>query len=132
MRNNVKFLTEAGKRRMLSRYGIIYDKTTRNIVRVHNKKESWGHFLTKAVLYKLFRDRGYDVVLEAETAHGVINVYVVDLELAVEVISDPHPKKIETVKNRYTNFNDIVTVAVPEVDIDEFCQNIEKQVSIWL
>ena len=81
MRNKVRFLTEAGKRRMLSKYAIIYDKTTRNVVRVHNKNESWGHFLTKAVLFKLFRDRGYDVLLEAETVHGVIDVYIVDLHL---------------------------------------------------
>ncbi len=132
MRNKVKFLTEAGKRRMLSKYGIIYDKTTRNILRVHNKKESWGHFLTKAVLYKLFRDRGHDVVLEAETAHGVIDVFIVDLKLAIEVVSTPHPKKIKTIKNRYTKFNDILIVTVPEIDMNDFCQNIKKQVHIWL
>jgi hypothetical protein len=132
MRNKVRFLTEAGKRRMLSKYGIIYDKTTRNVVRVHNKNESWGHFLTKAVLYKLFRDRGYDVLLEAETVHGVIDVYIVDLHLAIEVVSAPHPKKVENKKKRYSRFTDILIVTVPEIDTDGFCQNIEKQVHIWL
>lgn len=86
MRNRVKFLTDAGRKRMASQVGIIYDKTTRDVLRVHNKNESWGHFLTKAVLYKLFRDRGYTVVLEAESVHGVIDVFVVELKLAIEVV----------------------------------------------
>ncbi len=98
MRNKVKYLTEAGKERMLSLCGIIYDKTTRNVLRVHNKTEGWGHFLTKAVLYKLFRDKGYDVMLEAETIDGIIDVYVVDLELVIEVVSHPSPGKVHQKK----------------------------------
>jgi hypothetical protein len=132
MRNKVKFLTETGKRRLAARYGIIYDKTTRNILRVHNKNESWGHFLTKAVLYKLFRDRGYDVVLEAETVHGVIDAYVVDLELAIEVLSHPHPKKVNSKKEHYETVREFLVVAVPAYDFTSFCTTIEKQVRIWL
>lgn len=131
MRNRVKFLTEAGKQRMLSKYNIIYDKTTRNVLRVHNRNESWGHFLTKAVLYKLFRDKGFDVVLEAETLHGVIDVFVVDLGLAIEVVSNPYKKG--DAREKYSNkFKDIVVVTVPESSIDRFCNEIESQVHIWL
>lgn len=132
MRNKVKFLTEEGKRRLLSRHGIIYDKTTRNVLRVHNKNESWGHFLTKAVLYKLFRDKGYTVLLEAETAHGVIDVCILDLELAIEVVSNPSPERIAQKKRMYSEFRDVLIVAVPEVSIDEFSHSVRKQVDIWL
>ncbi len=134
MRRKVTFLTDTGKRRILSRYGIIYDKTTRNILRVHNKNESWGHFLTKAVLYKLFRDKGYDVLLEAATDNGIIDVYIVDLELAIEVLSDPYPKKITDKKEQYNRFKEILIVVVPVnmTCIDDFCQNIRNQVHIWL
>ncbi|MBU7011278.1 MAG: hypothetical protein HXS46_11360 [Theionarchaea archaeon] len=107
MRRKVAFLTDTGKRRLLSRYGIIYDKTTRNILRVHNKNESWGHFLTKAVLYKLFRDKGYDMLLEAATDNGIIDV-----------------------REHYSRFKEILIVAVPvsTTCIDDFCQNIKNQV----
>lgn len=129
MRNKVKFLTETGKQRMLSKYGIIYDKTTRNILRVHNKKESWGHFLSKAVVYKLFRDRGYTVVLEAETVHGVIDGYIVDLGLAIEVVSSPYRK---VAYKKYRRFKELLVVTVPDVEIQSFCSKIEEQVHLWL
>lgn len=132
MRNKVKFVTEAGKERMLSQRGIIYDKTTRNVLRAHNKNEGWGHFLTKAVLYKLFRDKGYDVVLEAETKDGIIDVYVVDLGLAIEVISHPSLGKIHQKKRIYNCFTDILMVDVPEGDLEEFSRAVEKQVHIWV
>lgn len=132
MRNKVKFLTESGKKRMLSKYGIIYDKTTRNVLRVHNKNESWGHFLTKAVLYKLFRDKGYEVLMEAETVRGVIDVFVLDLELAIEVVSHSYPGTVTHKKEVYKRVRELVVVTVPEGDIRGFCRAIRTQVDIWL
>lgn len=132
MRNRVKYLTDAGRKRMASQLGIIYDKTTRDVLRVHNKNESWGHFLTKAVLYKLFRDRGYTVVLEAESVHGVIDVFVVDLKLAIEVVSAAHSKKVESTIRHYEREGEVVVVAVPHMDLDDFCLHVEEQVQIWL
>lgn len=117
---------------MLSQYGIIYDKTTRNVLRVHNRNESWGHFLTKAVLYKLFRDKGYDVLMEAETVDGVIDVFVLDLELAIEVMSSPCPGIASRKRSTYKEFTEMVIVTVPEIDTCEFCQKIKDQVRIWL
>jgi hypothetical protein len=132
MRNKVKFLTETGKKRMLSQCGIIYDRTTANMLRVHNKNESWGHFLTKAVLFKLFRDKGYTVLLEAETDHGVVDCYILELGLALEVVSSLYPKKRASTKELYRLVKDILVVAVPEYGIDAFCKQITEQVHIWL
>lgn len=132
MRKKVRFLTESGKKRMLSHYGIIYDKTTRNVLRVHNRNESWGHFLTKAVLYKLFRDKGYDVLMEAETVDGIIDVFVLDLELAIEVMSNPYPRIASRKRSLYKELTEMVIVTVPEIDTSEFCQKIKDQVCIWL
>ena len=132
MRNKVRFLTETGKKRMLSQCGIIYDRTTANMLRVHNKNESWGHFLTKAVLFKLFRDKGYTVLLEAETANGVLDCYILELGLALEVVSSLYPKKKASTKELYRLVKDILVIAVPEYGIDAFCKDITEQVHIWL
>ncbi len=129
MRNKVKFLTESGKKRMFARYGIIFDKTTRNVLRVHNKNESWEHFLTKAVLYKLFRDKGYTVVLEAESVYGVIDVVVVELGLAIEVAASCSLTKIASKKH---GFEEFLIVMAPDVGVKEFCDRIKEQVAIWL
>lgn len=129
MRNKVKFLTESGKKRMFARYGIIFDKTTRNVLRVHNKNESWEHFLTKAVLYKLFRDKGYTVVLEAESVHGVIDVVVVELGLAIEVAASCSPARIASKKH---DFEELLIVIAPDVAVKEFCTRIKEQVAVWL
>lgn len=132
MRNKVRFLTETGKKRMLSQCGIIYDRTTANVLRVHNKNESWGHFLTKAVLFKLFRDKGYTVLLEAETANGVLDCYILELGLALEVVSSLYPKKEASTKELYNLVKDILVIAVPECGIDAFRKHITEQVHIWL
>lgn len=131
MRNKVKFLTETGKKRLYQQYGIIFDKTTRNVLRVHNKNESWGHFLTKAALFKLFRDKGYHVVLEAQTKNGIIDVFVLELGLAIEVLSNVYPKKITQVKNHY-EAKEVVVVQVPEATLEDFLIFIKSQVKIWL
>lgn len=132
MRRKVQFLTETGKKRMLLRHGVMYDKTTRNILRVHNKNESWGHFLTKAVLFKLFRDKGNDVLLEAATAHGVLDVFVTDLDLAIEVLSQCHPGAMANKQQVYSEFGEFLVVEVPHVCLDPFCHQVTEQVDIWL
>ncbi|MBU7025224.1 MAG: hypothetical protein HXS40_13765 [Theionarchaea archaeon] len=132
MRKKVQFLTEAGKKRMLLRHGVMYDKTTRNVLRVHNKNESWGHFLTKAVLFKLFRDTGKDVLLEAATAHGVLDVFVMDIDLAIEVLSHCHPQSVMGKQQIYSEFGEFLVVEVPHVCLDQFCQKVTEQVDIWL
>ena len=71
MRRRVQYLTETGKKGMLRQHGIIYDRTTSNVLRVHNKNESWGHFLTKAVLCKLFRDKGYTFFWKLKLTEGL-------------------------------------------------------------
>ena len=131
MRRRVQYLTETGKKRMLRQHGIIYDRTTSNVLRVHNKNESWGHFLTKAVLYKLFRDKGYTVLLEAETDRGIIDVFILDLELAIEVVSRPPLEKRAQAKYS-SKFRDLVVVAVPECELNDFCSCIKEQLQIWL
>lgn len=131
MRNKVRFLTETGKKRLYRKYGIIFDKTTRDVLRVHNKNESWGHFLTKAVLYKLFRDKGYHVLLEAQTENGIIDVFVLELGLAIEVLSNSYPKKVKNVKNHYTA-KEVVVIQVPSVSLDDFLMHIKDQIKIWL
>lgn len=131
MRNKVKFLTETGKKRLYQQYGIIFDKTTRDILRVHNKHESWGHFLTKAVLFKLFRDKGYHVVLEAQTKNGIFDVFVLELGLAIEVLSNAYPKKIFQVKYHY-KAKEVVVFQVHEATLEDFLISVKSQVKIWL
>ncbi|MBU7018038.1 MAG: hypothetical protein HXS44_11060 [Theionarchaea archaeon] len=88
--------------------------------------------MTKAVLFKIFRDKGYTVLLEAETDHGVVDCYVLELGLALEVVSSLYFKKRAETKEFYNLVKDVLVIAVPERRIDAFCKHITELVHIWL
>lgn len=43
-----------------------------------------------------------------------------------------HPKKVESTITHYEGEGEVVVVAVPRIDLDDFCLHVEEQVQIWL
>jgi len=91
----------------------------------HNKNESWEHWLTKAIVYKILTDKGHKVVSEQQIETGKIDIIDLTDRNLIEIETNPkkHTKKD---LNKYTDeWNDIFIIPTIKLPI-KLIKNIEK------
>jgi hypothetical protein len=69
----------------LKENGFVLGKYNRNCVFASNGKESIKHFISKAIIFKILRDRGRDAATEVETKNAIVDVLDIDNRIAYEV-----------------------------------------------
>lgn len=50
-----------------------------------HKKESWEHWLTKCIVYKLLKQEGHEVYLEVMKGNGVVDIYDGTTQMIYEI-----------------------------------------------
>ena len=65
--------------------GFVVGKNSRNWVFASNGKESVKHFIAKAIIFKILRDRGRNAATEVETKNAIVDVIDIDNRIAYEV-----------------------------------------------
>jgi len=65
--------------------GFVIGKNNMNCLFSSNGKESLKHFIAKAIIFKILRDRRRNVATEVETRNAIVDVLDVDNRIAYEV-----------------------------------------------
>lgn len=69
----------------LKENGFVLGKSGRNCVFSSNGKETLKHFISKAIIFKILRDRGRETATEVETKNAIVDVLDIDNRIAYEV-----------------------------------------------
>lgn len=69
----------------LKENGFVLGKNDRNCVFSSNGKETLKHFISKAIIFKILRDRGRETATEVETKNAIVDVLDIDNRIAYEV-----------------------------------------------
>ena len=108
--------------------GIDYTRKDVNVVRMHNNKETWKHYLTKCIIVKLLVDSGHAVVSEAVAPSGVIDVYDIDKLVAYEAETNLSPQKKKDKTFQYLQEGVVEEVII--FGLKDF--DIEKPIGGWI
>ena len=101
--------------RMLREKGLVIDENYVNCLFLYNKKESLKHFLVKAIIFKILRERGRRIACEVEIKNGIVDLLDLDNLIAYEIESDFDKKKIERKVRNYKIVNDVIFINLREV-----------------
>jgi len=71
--------------RQLKDQGFVFSKNGMNCLFSSSGKESTKHFVSKAIIFKILRDRGRAVATEVETKNAIVDVLDIDNKIAYEV-----------------------------------------------
>ena len=71
--------------KQLRENGFALDKNNTNCLFCSNGKESIKHFVAKATIFKILRDRGRNAATEVETRNAIVDVLDIDNRIAYEV-----------------------------------------------
>ena len=94
----------------------------------HSKGESWNHWLTKAIVFKILTDNKHQVVTEQKINKLKNKIDVIDLtdRNLIEIETNLNLKKYENDLKKFNNdWNDIFIINAIEIT-DELMSQIKK------
>lgn len=108
-----KYISFLQAEKLLASKGFVLNKKNENCLFLHNKKESMKHFIVKAIIFKILRERGRKVGTEIEFNNGIVDLIDVD-NLIIYEIENNVSKAKEKVK-RLKNMRDIFVIDLKKV-----------------
>ena len=93
-------------------------KGRKNCLFMHNGNESLKHWITKAILLKLIRDRGRTAGTEVKLGSSIIDVVDIDNIIGYEIESKPDDSTIKDKLKRMWQLRDVFFVDASKVPDD--------------
>ena len=114
--------------KMLKQNGFVVNKNNKNCLFGSSGKESMKHFVTKAIIFKILRDRGRDAATEVETKSAIVDVLDIDNRIAYEVENGFDEEDIIGLIS-HSELRDIFLIDIKEIpdsiyDAEEFLKQI--------
>lgn len=96
-----KYISFLQAEKLLASKGFVLNKKNENCLFLHNRKESMKHFIVKAIIFKILRERGRKVGTEIEFKNGIVDLIDVDNLIIYEIENNvtKAKEKIEQLKN---------------------------------
>jgi hypothetical protein len=114
----------------LKENGFVLGKYNRNCVFSSNGKESLKHFVSKAIIFKILRDRGREAATEVETRNAIVDVLDIDNRIAYEVENGFDEEDIIGLIS-HNELRDIFLIDLKEIPNDVFeAEEFLKQVLV--
>jgi hypothetical protein len=92
-----------------------------NCLYLNNGKETVKHFVVKAILFKILREKGRKVATEVDIIHDVVDLIDLDNLIAYEIETNPTKEKVNK-RARELNF----VKEIFFIDLKKLPDNIEK------
>jgi len=108
-----KYISFLQAEKLLASKGFVLNKKNENCLFLHNKKESMKHFIVKAIIFKILRERGRKVGSEIEFENGIVDLLDVD-NLIIYEIENNRTKAKEKVK-RLKSVTDVFVIDLKKV-----------------
>lgn len=93
-------------------------KGRKNCLFMHTGNESMKHWMAKAVLFKLIRDRGRTTGTEVEINGGIVDVVDIDSLIGYEIESNPKKSVIKSKLKRLWHLRDVFFIDASRVPDD--------------
>ena len=100
---------------LLHENGFVLPDHNKNCLFQNTGNESVKHFLTKALIFKILRERGRTIGTEVELDGGVVDVLDVDNKIAYEIETNLDKRKIFEKLRNYPKIHDIFFIDTREV-----------------
>jgi hypothetical protein len=116
--------------KQLKENGFVVGKNNKNCLFCSSGRESMKHFVAKAVIFKILRDRSRNVATEVETRNAIVDVLDIDNRIAYEVENGFDEDDIISLIS-HTELRDIFLIDLKEIpdDIHE-AEQFLKQILI--
>jgi len=101
-----RFISQLRALRLLKSLGYVLNEQNKNCL--YLTKESMGHWLAKAAIFKILRDRGRLVGTEIEVNGGIVDVIDVDNLIVYEIENGSRKKKEKL--ERFKDFKDVFVI----------------------
>jgi len=116
--------------KQLKENGFVVGKNNKNCLFCSSGRESIKHFVAKAIIFKILRDRSRNVATEVETRNAIVDVLDIDNRIAYEVENGFDEDDIISLIS-HTELRDIFLIDLKEIpdDIHE-AEQFLKQILI--
>lgn len=88
-----KYIRFLRAEKLLASKGIVLNEKNRNCLFIYNANEGMKHFIVKAIIFKILRERGRNVGTEIEVMDGIVDLIDVNNLIAYEIESNVNKAK---------------------------------------
>ncbi len=106
--------------RILKEKGFVLNEKNMNCLFSHNRKESLKHWIIKAIVFKILRNRRRRVGSEIEVGNGIADIFDADNKIVYEIENNFSKSKRETKIQNLATANDIFFIDLKKVPDDIF------------
>jgi hypothetical protein len=126
-----KLISQIKAREILRENGIVVNEKNKNCLFTHNKNESLKHFIVKAILFKILREKRRNVGSEIEIKNGIVDLIDLDNLIAYEIENGINKKRINEKLKNYKVVKDVFFVDCKKVPNDlERAENYLRKIVI--
>jgi hypothetical protein len=113
-----KLISQIKAREILRENGIVVNEKNKNCLFTHNKNESLKHFIVKAILFKILREKRRNVGSEIEIKNGIVDLIDLDNLIAYEIENEINKKRINEKLKNYKVVKDVFFIDCKKVPND--------------
>lgn len=101
--------------KLLASKGLVLNQKNRNCLFIHNNRESMKHWIVKAMIFKILRERGRVAGTEIETRNGIVDVIDIDNLIVYEIEKNLTENKKRERLNRLKGVRDVFFIDLRKV-----------------
>jgi len=102
-----RLISQINARRILRENGIVINESNKNCLFIHNRNESMKHFIVKAMLFKILREKGRNIGTEIEIRNGIVDLIDFNNLIAYEIENGMSKKQIKEKIDNYKAVKDV-------------------------
>jgi len=102
-----RLISQINAREILRENGIVINESNKNCLFIHNRNESMKHFIVKAMLFKILREKGRNIGTEIEIRNGVVDLIDFNNLIAYEIENGMGKKQIKEKIDNYKAVKDV-------------------------
>jgi len=124
-----KLISQMEARKLLKENGIVANGNNKNCLFLHNRKESMKHFIVKAILFKILREKRRNVGTEIEINNGIVDLIDLDNLIVYEIDNGYDKRKIREKLINYKVVKDVFFIDCKKVsdnlkDAEEYLRRV--------
>jgi hypothetical protein len=96
--------------KLLASKGFVLTEKNKNCIFTNSGKESMKHWIAKAMVFKILRERGRTVGTEIETKDGIVDVIDVDNLIVYEIENSSNKMKKKKKLEQFKDFRDVFII----------------------
>lgn len=110
-----KLISQMEAKKLLKENGIVVNGNNKNCLFTHNKRESMKHFIVKAMLFKILREKCRNIGTEIEIRNGIVDLIDLDNLIVYEIENGMDKKSVREKMMNYRVAKDVFFIDCKKV-----------------